>query len=282
MDTDRDSRPGETAPRIAPIPVSVVLPALNEAENITGALAALLWADEVIVVDGGSTDETVALAIEGGATVIELRDRTIGAQRNAGIAIARNEWVLAVDADERVTPALRDELARVIQAPTQDVYAIPFRNFYLGQEIRYGGWSRERHMRLFRRRARFSESRVHEHLLHQGEVGTLREPIVHDSYRSFGHHLRKIDTYGRWGAEDLFARGSVAGITDLTVRPAWRFLRAYIIERGMLDGRIGVILAGLSAYACFVKYAYLVELGRTGDRLRPPSPDGPHAAPRRR
>src|SRR5207237_759323 len=182
------------------VPLTVVIPTLNEEGQIASALESLRWADEVIVADGGSSDRTVELARGGGAAVIEVRGKSIGAQRNAAIAQARNEWVLALDADERVTGALREELGRVLATPAHEAYRVRCENYFLGRERKRGRWGRDWHVRLFRRGRRFSEDRVHERLEAIPDVGDLRAPLRHVPYRDLTHHLEKMIVYARWGA----------------------------------------------------------------------------------
>ena len=243
------------------LPVTVVIPTLNEGAQIGDALSALRWADEVIVADGGSTDETVAIARARGARVLEMPGQIIAAQRNAAIAIARNEWVLALDADERATDALVSELRAVLAAPAHAAYRVRCENVYLGRERRRGRWGRDWHVRLFPRTRRFVEDRVHERLEPVPDPGTLRAPIRHVPYRDLTHHLQKIVTYARWGAQDLHARGRRASLWDLTVRTGSRFVREYLLSGSFLDGRFGLVTSVLSAYSTFLKYAYLWDLG---------------------
>jgi glycosyltransferase involved in cell wall biosynthesis len=252
--------PGPPLKPTARLPLTVVIPTLNEAWQIGEALEELRWADEVIVADGGSTDDTAALARARGAKVIEVKGPTIAAQRNAAIAAARNQWVLALDADERATDGLRDELAAVLAAPAHEAYRIRLRNFYLGRERRRGRWGRDWHVRLFQRTRRFVETRVHEHLEAVPDTGTLRGCIRHAPYRDLTHHLQKIIVYSRWGAEDLHARGRRASAWDLAARPLWRFVRDYIAAGSFLDGRLGLVTSALTAYSGFLKYAYLWDL----------------------
>ncbi len=248
---DRDPRT-----RVA---LSVVIPTLNEAPQIADAIADLGWADEVIVVDGGSSDGTPLIAESEGAHVLVVCGQTIGAQRNAGIAAARNRWVLALDADERVSPQLRAELGSIIGGsnPTHAAYRMKFRNHYLGRELRHGPWGRDWHVRLFTNDRRFQTHRVHEALEAIADVGSLTGTIIHNPYRDIPHHVAKIVKYARWGAEDMRARGRTAGLWELTARPAWRFLRDYILFSGWRDGAVGFIAAALSSFAAFLKYAFL-------------------------
>jgi glycosyltransferase involved in cell wall biosynthesis len=248
--------------------ITVVVPTLNESAQIADAVRAAAWADEVIVVDGGSSDETAKLAAEGGAEVMVVRGPTIADQRNAGIAAARNHWVLALDADERASPELRAELAAIFSAaapPTHAAYRMKFRNFYLGRELRHGPWGRDWHVRLFTRDRRFVSHRVHEHLEVIDDVGTLRGTIIHCPYRDIGHHVTKIVKYARWGADDLHAQGRRAGLWQLAARPAWRFARDYIAYSGWRDGTVGFVAATLGAFAAFLKYAFLFTRSRSAN-----------------
>lgn len=244
----------------AKLPLTVVIPTLNEGWQIADALQSLAWADEVLIADGGSTDDTVAIARQQGARVLEVPDHTIAGQRNAAIAAARNEWVLALDADERVTPELERELSVVLAAPAHPAYRIRCENIYLGRERRRGRWGRDWHVRLFRRTQRFVDDRVHERLEPVRNAGTLRGPIRHVPYRDLTHHLQKIVVYARWGAHDLYARGRRARAWDLVARPFWRFVRDYVVLGSFLDGRFGLVTSVLSAYSAFLKYAYLWDL----------------------
>jgi (heptosyl)LPS beta-1,4-glucosyltransferase len=267
----RDNRPSSTAlavtndcisvTQVAPIiPITVVVPTLNEAARIRDAMEALSWADEVIVVDGGSKDRTRDLARQAGAKVIEVPGGTIASQRNAGIAIARNRWILALDADEHVPDQLRDEIAAILKAPQCEAYRIRFRNFYLGREIHHGSWGNEYHVRLFRSDRRFHERRVHETLEPVYNVGFLCTALEHAPYRDIGHHIEKIARYSHWGAEDLAFCGHRSSSGKLVFRPVWRFVREYLLYGGWRDGRAGLVLALLSASSVLLKYAHLQAL----------------------
>ena len=245
-----------------PIAISAVIPTLNESAQIQAAIEALSWADQVIVVDGGSTDDTVARAKCAGACAISLSGSTIGSQRNAGIELARNEWVLAIDADERVDPTLREEIARVVRSTGgPSAYGFRFRNEYLGRELKYGPWGRDWHVRLFTRYQRYSATRVHEGLEARGQIGSLRGAMIHRPYRDVAHHAAKIVKYARWGADDLRAKGRKPSVWALVTRPAWRFMRDYFIYSGWRDGIQGFIAAVLSSFAAFLKYAFLFDQG---------------------
>jgi glycosyltransferase involved in cell wall biosynthesis len=257
---------GIDAPSVSPRahPVTVIIPTLNEQERIADAVSdAAAWADEVIVVDGGSQDDTVARAQAAGATVHVALDSSIGGQRNLGASIARNDWVFALDTDERASKNLRDEVGTVLRAPTHEAYRVRMQNFYLGRERTRGKWGRDWHVRLYKRDLRFCSSKVHERLQGVGSTGTLRGTVLHNPYRDLGHHVTKMIKYARWGALELHARGRRAKAVDLAVRPAWRFLRDYLFYGSFLDGRYGLATSTLTAYSAFLKYAFLYELGNS-------------------
>ncbi len=242
------------------VPIKVVIPTLDEAARIEACLASVGWAGEVIVADGGSTDATVELARATGATVLEQCGPTIAAQRNLAIARAAYPWVLALDADEVVSPELATELAAVAASPKHAAYRVRRQNFYLGRELTRGHWGHDWIVRLFPRDRRYLEKRVHESLEPVADVGTLEGTLLHQPYRDLAHHVAKMMLYSEWGAQDLFERGRRARLSDLLLRPSWRFFKVWILQGSILDGRYGVINAGLSASATFFKYAHLWDL----------------------
>jgi glycosyltransferase involved in cell wall biosynthesis len=248
-----------------PTPLTVIIPTLNESAQIGECIGRLGWAGEVIVADGGSRDDTVAEARGAGARVIESRAATIAGQRNEAIAAAKHEWVYALDADERIGPALERELAAVVAAPRHQAYAVRRRNVYLGRTMRHAGWGSDWAVRLFRRERRFIERRVHEGLEPVADVGRLAAPVEHLPYRDLAEHLEKLNRYAAWGAQDLWDRGRRARLPDLLVRPPFTFFRTYVLQLGILEGWHGVVLCGLAAVSVFMKYARLWELQRRAD-----------------
>ena len=244
------------------VPLSIVVPARNEAERIVGFIDAHRWAAEIVVADNGSSDDTADRARGAGAQVVDSRGLTIAGARNAGADHASHDWILALDTDEVVTAELRDELPRVLEAPVAQAYEVRRRNLYLGREQRRGRWGRDWVVRLYRKGLRFSETRVHEVLETTQSFGTLAGEINHDPYRDLAHHMAKMDRYARWGAEELYQRGKRAGVADLVFRPGWRFVKAYFIMGSILDGRFGLVTSLLGAQTAFLKYAHLWALER--------------------
>jgi glycosyltransferase involved in cell wall biosynthesis len=248
-----------------PAPITVVIPTLNEGDQIAACVRHLAWADEVIVADGGSTDATVAAARGAGAAVLEVPGVTIAAQRNTAIGRARNDWVFALDADERIGPGLAEELAALASGGARhEAYAVRRNNVYLGRRMRHAGWGDSWAVRFFQRRRRFVEKRVHEGLEPVADVGRLRQPLEHSPYRDLAHHVSKLVRYAEWGALDLQDAGRKARMSDLMIRPGWQVFRTYVLQLGVLEGWRGVVLCGLAGVSVFLKYARLRDLQRRG------------------
>lgn len=238
----------------------MVIAARDEAANIEACVSSVRWAREVIVVENDSSDDTVERAKRAAATVVSHPFVTIGGQRNAAIERAECDWILVVDADERATPALADEIRAVLSRPAgSEAYRVPRRNFFLGHEIRHGGWEHDRPVRLFRSSLRYNQSRVHEHVETSGEPGVLTAPLEHSPYASLDDYFRKLDTYSRWWAEDRYDRGRRTSALSLVLRPPARFVSMFFLRGGWLDGAPGIVLSCLAAMSVLAKYARLWE-----------------------
>lgn len=253
--------------------LSVIVITKNEAVNLRACLQGVGFASEVIIVDSGSTDGTVALARELGAQVIETTDWPgFGAQKNRALAEARGEWVLSIDADERVTPALREEILRVVDQSDHRAYALPRLSSFCGQFIRHSGWYPDHVVRLWQRgSARFSDHLVHEQVVvERGTTGYLETPLVHYSYRNDSDFLRKLEQYSELGAQQAFADGKRATLRTALSHSLAALLRSFVFKRGFLDGRAGLIVALCAAQTTYHKYFKLmllteVERGHRGD-----------------
>lgn len=239
------------------VPVTVIVAARNESANIAACIDSVRWADEVIVADHGSSDDTTIQAVAAGATILDGAGApTIGALRNGAIAAARNAWVLVVDADERATASLAEEVRGVTAQAERAAYRVPRRNFFIGREIRHGGWERDRPVRLFRSALRYDASRVHESVP-APDPGELRSALLHYPYGSLDEYFEKFSRYSRWWAEDRWARGKRASALAIVFRPPARFFKMYFLRLGFLDGGRGVVLAALAAASVLAKYVRL-------------------------
>lgn len=253
--------------------LTVITLTLNEEHNIGACLESARWADELIVVDSGSTDRTVAIAQSYPARVLDIAWEGYGKARNYAIQQASGDWILWLDADERVTPELAEEIRAIVgkDSPEVDGYAIARRAYFLGRWIRHSGWYPGRVVRLFRRgKACFSETRVHEQLHIDGRVASGKHDLLHFTDPDLHHYLTKFNKYTSLAAEDMDAAGRRFAVADLLIRPPFQFVKMYVLRSGFLDGLEGFVLAVLSSAYVFAKYAKLRERQRrtvsTGDR----------------
>lgn len=241
--------------------VTVVIATRNEAANIAACIDSVRWADEIIVVDHGSADDTITEAEAAGATVMSAaQDRSIGEARNQAIERATHHWILVVDADERGTAELAAAVREAVATPASSAYRVPRRNFFMGDEIRHGGWETDRPVRLFDSALRYDASRVHEHVVTSGPPATLGAALLHYPYPSLDSYFEKFVRYSQWWAQDQFARGRRASIAGIVFKPPARFVSMFIIRRGFLDGARGAVLASLAAASVCAKYARLWAL----------------------
>ena len=251
--------------------LSVIIIAKNEARHIEACLDSVAFADEWIVVDGASTDDTAERASAWGATVIRTQDWPgFGPQKNRALDHATGDWILSIDADERVTPALAAEILSTVVSPSHDAYDIPRLSQFCGKPIRHSGWWPDYVLRLFRRgTARFTDAAVHERVVARGDVGRLRAHFDHAAYDSLDGLIAKINRYSSDAAAMMHARGKRASALGAFGHAVWTFVRIYIVRRGFLDGRHGFVLAVAAAAGSFFRYAKLMFLND-----RTPGPRG--------
>lgn len=249
-----------------PVALTVVIAARNEAANITDCIESVSWAREVMVVENDSTDDTVECAAAAGATVFANPFETIGGQRNEAIGRAKTGWILVVDADERGSVELGEEIRSLIERASHEAYRVPRRNFFLGSEVKHGGWERDRPIRLFRSTLRYDASRVHEHVVVNGEVGEVTNSLTHEPYTSIDSYLEKLGRYSKWWAEDRFERGKRTTPFSAMVRSRLRFASMYVLKLGFLDGEAGLLLASLASTSVQMKYARLWEMQKRGGK----------------
>lgn len=249
--------------------LSVIIITKNEADNIGDCLDSVAFADERIVVDSGSTDETCAIARAKGARVIQTDDWPgFGPQKNRALDMATKTWVLSIDADERVTPELAQEIQLLLrQDSVADAemllpgYRVARLSNFCGRWIRHSGWWPDYVVRLVRRgSARFTDSLVHESLKVDGSVGTLKGHFLHYPYSDMEALLAKVNQYSTAGAQMMYAKGRTTGIPGIIGHSVWTFIRIYVMRRGFLDGREGFILAAVGAAGSFFRYSKLFFL----------------------
>jgi len=246
-------------------PLSVIVITRNEERNIVACLESVAWADEIVVVDAESKDATAALARQFTQKIFIEPWKSFSEAKEFAVLQSRHEWILWLDADERVTQDLAVEIqSLLISSPAHPAYSVARRAYFLGRWIKHSGWYPGRVPRLFRKdRASFSPAAVHEGLNVQGAVGDLRHDLLHFTDPNLYHYLAKFNRYTTLASKESFDAGKRFRWIDLVLRPPWLFVKMYIIRLGFLDGVPGLLLALLSSAYVFTKYAKLWEAGNS-------------------
>lgn len=248
------------------IKLSVIIITKNEAAHIADCLASVCFADEIILLDSGSTDNTLALAQAGGAQIIQTPDWPgFGPQKNRALNAAHGEWILSIDADERITPELQKEILTAINSATHHVaFALPRLSNFCGYFIRHSGWYPDYIIRLFRRESGFfSHHTVHEKvIIEKGSVGKLKTALLHYSYNNDSDVLHKMNLYSSLGAEQAFSAGKRSSLTRALISGLSAFIKTYCIKRGFLDGQAGLMVAISAAESTYHKYVKLMLLSK--------------------
>lgn len=254
-------------------PLTACIITLNEAERLGPCLSSLQFADEILVIDSGSTDETVEIAKSHGAKVIQQPWLGFGPQKQFAVDQATHDWVLCLDADERVTPGLRQDIQDALQSPAADAYEMPRCNLFLGRWLRHGEGYPDFSLRLFNRhKARWSNDPVHEKVECEGRIERLSSDLQHESADRIDRYLQKQNRYTSLQAEALFARRKKPSAIRMLSSPITRFIKFYVARRGFMDGVPGLIHILIGCMNSFFKYAKLYELyalEATKERVKP-------------
>jgi hypothetical protein len=253
--------------------VSVIIITYNEARNIEACLRSVQWADEIIVADSMSTDGTAGLAAKFTPHVHCIPWQGYAENKNSALDLATGEWVLWVDADERVTDDLATEIRQLLSGePEHQAYAVARRAFFLGKWIRHSGWYPGYVVRFFRRgSARFDDQKVHEGLALQGSKGTLKHDLLHYTDDDLQHYFWKFNRYTSLAAGEAQERGKSAGLASILFRPMHKFLKMYFFQLGFLDGVEGFMLALLSSSYVAAKYMKIWEAGKVKEAESQPA-----------
>lgn len=243
--------------------LSVLITTYNESDQIEAALQSVLWADEILVVDSFSTDDTPDKVRNYPARLVQRAYIGPADQKNWGLTQVTNDWVLILDADETVPPALAKEIQDVLNSHTgADAFWIPRLNHFMGQPIRYSGWQNDKVIRLVRKaKCRYNDLQVHEEIETANiRVGKLRNQLIHFTFKNARHYLDKLVRYGEWSARDKSAGMSKAvTLYHLAVKPFVRFVKHYFFQRGFLDGKIGFVVCSLLAWSVFLRYYFMMN-----------------------
>ena len=247
----------------AKAPLSVIVPCFNEEAVIAECLQSVQFADEILVVDSFSTDRTPEIARRYTPRVLQHEFWSHGAQNNWAVPQAKHAWVMVVDADERVTPELADEIRALLRDPSRHGYEVRRRNFFLGREIRHGTWGSDYVLRLYHRDwGRYQERHVHSRVELEGRPGRCRGALLHHTYRSLDDYARKIHRFSRGGALNEHERGKRGSAWKIVAHGVGRFFKTYALKMGFLDGTEGLIIAFMEADYAALKYAKLWEIQR--------------------
>ena len=243
--------------------LSVIIITKNEAANIRDCLQSVSWADEIIVVDSGSTDDTVSICKAMGAQQVYVHADWpgFGQQKNRALSYAAKDWVLSIDADERVTPELRKELIQAMSDGHVPGYYLPRLSQFCGTFIHHSGWYPDYVLRLFKRDVgRFSDSLVHESVLLTGRTAKLKNPLLHYSYLTADDVERKVERYSTAAAQQMFQSGRRSNWMDAALHTGWTFVRTYVLRLGVLDGSAGWNIARMNSRTTYLKYRKLDAL----------------------
>ncbi len=242
--------------------VTAIIICKNESQNIASAIESVLWASEVLIVDSFSTDNTLEIAGKYPVKILQHPFENYSVQRNWATDQAANNWILMLDADERITPELAREIPQLLQGtPTHHAYEIFRNNYFMGERVRFSGWQNDRVVRLFNREhCRYSAKSVHEELVVPGGKGKLKYKIIHYTYKDLPHYLEKWDNYTWLSARDKAARTKKVTLFHLALKPMVRFLKQYFLKLGILDGKVGFTISCLAASSVFMRYLKIWRL----------------------
>jgi glycosyltransferase involved in cell wall biosynthesis len=247
--------------------VSATIITLNEASHLADAIASVAWADEIVVVDSASSDGTREIAARHGARVVQKEWLGFGRQKQFAVEQAKHDWVLCVDADERVSPDLAESIAKALAAPVSPVYRMARRNRFLGRWLSHGEGYPDWSPRLFNRlNARWSDDLVHEKVLYAVTPGTLEGDLMHDSSDDLAAYLDRQNRYTTLAARQAYELGRSAGVLRLLFSPLVRFFKFYILRFGFLDGVPGLLHISIGCMNSYMKYAKLLELRKAEGR----------------
>jgi glycosyltransferase involved in cell wall biosynthesis len=240
--------------------LSVIIITFNEEKNIRDCLESVKWADEIIVVDSFSSDNTIQICKEYTNNIFQRKWEGFAKQKNFALNLVKNKWVLWIDADERVSKELKEEIEKVIENNKFDGFCIPRKNFFLGRWIKYGGWYPDYTLRLFKKeKAYFEEREVHEKVILNGKISYLKSPILHYSYKNISDIILRIDKYSSLSSSQLLKNNKKATLWTIFSHSFFRFFLKYILRGGFRDGVPGFIIAVTSSFETFAKYAKLWE-----------------------
>jgi len=247
--------------------ITALIPTGNEIHNIEAVIASVDFADEILVVDSYSTDGTFEKATELASRVIRREYQYSASQKNWAIPQATHEWILLVDADERVTPELKEEIIEILKNPKENVvaYWVGRNNHFMGESVNYSGWRNDSVIRLFKRGfCKYDDKHVHAEIIANGTVGKLKNKLYHNTYITFDKYIEKMNRYATWQAKDYDKKMGRLTPYHFILKPFWGFFKHYIIQSGFRDGVVGLTIGYIQGYVIFMRYVklWLLRKGR--------------------
>ena len=241
--------------------ISAIIPTGNEEHNIVDAIKSIDFADEIMIVDSFSSDKTVILAKPLSSTILKRKFDYPASQKNWAIPQAKHEWILLLDADERVTPELKEEVISIINSNTNySGFWIRRTNYFMGKKVRFSGWQGDKVIRLFKRdECLYEDKYVHEEIISDGYIGFLKNKLIHNTFVSSADYKKKLEKYAKWQAKDYHKKTKKITVFHTIIKPIFRFFKHYFIQLGILDGYVGLIISYYQATAVSMRYKYLRE-----------------------
>jgi len=240
--------------------LTAIIPVFNEAHHIEAAIQSVLFADEILIVDSFSTDETLSIAKKFPVKILQREYEYSASQKNWAIPQATHNWIFILDADERVTPQLQEEIQKILSNPPQDLvgYWVYRNNHFIDKKIKYSGWQNDKVIRLFKKDfCRYKDQHVHAEISTTGKLDYLQHTLQHFSFSSIEQFTAKLNKYAVWQAKDYDARTGKLTPYHFIGKPVWRFIKHYVIQQGFRDGVPGLTISYLQAYAVFMRYVNL-------------------------
>ena len=240
--------------------LTAIIPVGNEEHNIRGVLESVSFADEIMVVGSLCTDKTIEIAKEYTDFIVQREYVNSASQKNWAIPQANHQWVLVVDADERVTPELREEIIEVLKNPKEDIvgYWIYRTNYFMGKLIKYSGWKNDKVVRLFKKDfCKYEEKHVHAEIIANGKLSYLKNRFYHNTYNNINDHIAKLNRYAEWQAKDYDKKTGTLTLYHFLIKPLWGFFKHFIVQAGFRDGTRGFFISWFRMYAIFMRYVKL-------------------------
>jgi glycosyltransferase involved in cell wall biosynthesis len=244
--------------------VSAVIITKNNEQTIQDCLTSILWADEIVIVDSGSTDKTIEICKSFNCKIVSTPWLGFGKTKQLAVNNASNEWIFSIDSDEVCSPALRDKIMSVLENSEYDGYTIKRTTFYLGKPIKYCGWQRDFPLRLFNKeKGTFNERPIHEYVELNGSIGRINSILYHYSFPTLSSHFQKMDSYTDLSAEEAYSEGKKSSIVAAVLNGVFKFIKMYFLKLGLLDGTAGFVLCKNSAFGVYLKHLKIYELGHS-------------------